>query len=403
MPARVPIQQKRFCFFLFSHAHFTMVPCSRFLLTILFFLAGVTNKKKNQVIMVESLTTAKMAELSVSTTATAPAAPSKENQGKNYVASDREYGGKDDSLTYKSGIPTLRSSAHRVKIKKQCRNHDPKPMDRYGNETKTTWLPSDMLVEDILQYDETEHDLKGAILSLLLNCDPDIVGTFEQQQQQQKGEGEEKVVEESTTIRLEDFRVPIQSTWRKVNGGCCEASQKYLSDQIASNEKFLQVFDKFVLEVALPYFKRRLLQASSSKSVEGDDDDSPITFYYQRPPTLRLQPGPGWAKVKPHNDAEYGHQNGELNFWIPLTDRSLTGVDLWSESSFERDDYHPIPAKVGQAVSFHGSSCRHYVNANSSNNTRVSLDFRVGAQGFFDPYWQMRGTTDDHGRQEVTL
>jgi hypothetical protein len=118
---------------------------------------------------------------------------------------------------------------------------------------------------------------------------------------------------------------------------------------------------------------------------------------------LRLQPGPGWAKVKPHNDAEYGHQNGELNFWIPLTDRTWTGVDLWSETVPQQDDYHPIPTDLGQAISFHGSSCRHYVNANASTHTRVSLDFRVGVQGFFDPYWQMKGTTDDHGRKEVVL
>jgi ectoine hydroxylase-related dioxygenase (phytanoyl-CoA dioxygenase family) len=108
-------------------------------------------------------------------------------------------------------------------------------------------------------------------------------------------------------------------------------------------------------------------------------------------------------QVKPHNDAEYGHQNGELNMWIPLTDRSLTGVDLWSESSFKKDDYHPVPADVGEVVVFHGSSCRHYVNANASKNTRVSLDFRIGVEGFFDPYWQMKGTTDDHGRREATL
>jgi hypothetical protein len=34
---------------------------------------------------------------------------------------------------------------------------------------------------------------------------------------------------------------------------------------------------------------------------------------------------------------------------------------------------------------------------------RVSLDFRVGVEGFFDPQWQMIGTTDDHSRRKVTL
>ena len=146
----------------------------------------------------------------------------------------------------------------------------------------------------------------------------------------------------------------------------------------------------------LPNLKERLLAV-------GAVTDAPVTFYYQCPPTLRLQPGPAWAQVKTHNDAEYGHQNGELNFWLPLTDRTRTGVDLWCESSFNADDYHPIPAQVGDIISFHGSSCRHYVNTNSTESTRVSFDFRVGVQGFFDPTWEMQGTNDDHSRRSVKV
>lgn len=303
---------------------------------------------------------------------------------KKKIASNREYGGDKDSLLYKSGIPTLRSSAHRVKFDVKRRNHDPKPKGQDGKETNTTWLPELLLKEDVFDYDLQQYDLRSAIISLLKSCDESIVGTFEVQ-----GDG--------SPLRLEDFRVPIPSIWRSVNGGCCENAQKYLSDAVASNIEFLSAFERFVEHVALPYFKRRL-EASGAIA-----PNTPTTFYYQHPPTMRLQPGPGWAKVKPHNDAEYGHQNGELNFWIPLTDRILTGVDLWSETTYQSDDYHPIKAKVGQGISFHGSSCRHYVNANATNNTRVSLDFRIGVQGFFDPFWQMKGTTDDHGRREVTL
>ena len=324
--------------------------------------------------------------------------PKKSNEKKK-IASNREYGGEKDGLLYKSGIPTLRSSAHRVKFDVKRRKHDPNPKDRNGKEAKTTWLPNPLLSEDVFDYDLERYNLVGSVRSLLENCDESIVGTFEKSTAE-SGDDESN---STSRTRLEDFRVPVSSIWRSVNGGCCEDAQRYLSDQVASNEAFLELFDKFVEEVALPYFKRRLIAARDG-TIDGNDEcDTPITFYYQRPPTMRLQPGPGWAKVKPHNDAEYGHQNGELNFWIPLTDRSLTGVDLWSETTFKSDDYHPIEAKVGQAISFHGSSCRHFVNANSSTNTRVSLDFRVGAQGFFDPYWQMKGTTDDHGRREVTL
>ena len=54
-------------------------------------------------------------------------------------------------------------------------------------------------------------------------------------------------------------------------------------------------------------------------------------------------------------------------------------------------------------IAFHGSSCRHYINANTTPYTRVSMDFRVGVEGFFDPKWAMVGTSDDHTRREVSL
>ena len=96
----------------------------------------------------------------------------------------------------------------------------------------------------------------------------------------------------------------------------------------------------------------------------------PLTFHVQRPPTLRLQPGPSAFTVRPHRDAEYGHQPGELNFWVPLTDavchtglklsRSQAGLlltrfeprlgqartrtTLWAETEPGAADYQPFEA-----------------------------------------------------------
>lgn len=324
-----------------------------------------------------------MAETSENTPTDWQPKSTQRNATKN-VATEREYGGDKEGLLYRSGIPTLRSSAHRVKFDVKKRKHDPKPKDRYDNETQTTWLPDALLKEDVIEYDLERYDLPKAVIKLLQACDESIVGTFEEHSDRNQ-------------TRLEDFRVPLPSIWRKANGGRCEESQKILSEAVASNSAFLKSFEEFVDEVALPYFKRRLIETGAV------EEEAPVTFYYQHPPTMRLQPGPAWAKVKPHNDAEYGHQNGELNFWVPLTDRDLTQVDLWSETVPQQGDYHRIPAKVGQLISFHGSSRRHFVNANETPNTRVSLDFRIGVQSFFDPFWQMKGTTDDHGRREVTI
>jgi len=281
-----------------------------------------------------------------------------------------------ERLPYKSGIPTLRSSAHRVKSNPKTRKHDPNPKDANGRETKTTWLPQALRVEKVFSYDVQKYNLREALVDVLKQCDETVVGKFRE------------TAEKPT---LENFIVEVGSTWRSVNGGSCEDSQRYLSERVNHNEAFLSRFDSLVQEVVLPELKKRLAETDV------------LTFYYQRPPTLRLQPGPAWSQVKAHDDAQYGHQNGELNFWIPLTDRGLTKVDLHCESEKGIGDYHPIAAALGEIISFHGSSCKHFVNPNESEFTRVSIDFRVGVQGFFDQHWQMRGTTDDHMYRECTF
>ena len=229
--------------------------------------------------MEQSEITAKEGKPSASTTKNKKAAKNE----KKKIASDREYGGDSSDIIYKSGIPTLRASAHRVKFKMKHRKHDPKPVDRDGNETGTTWIPEELQEEQVFSYDRELYDLNGAVINLLRGCDPDIVGSFEKSQTDQNSSELDE-----PTFRLEDFRVPISSVWRSVNGGCCETAQKYLSNKVATNVNFIEVFDKFVMEMVLPYVKARLVACGALES-----DSAPCAFYYQRPPTLRLQPGPG--------------------------------------------------------------------------------------------------------------
>jgi hypothetical protein len=158
----------------------------------------------------------------------------------------------------------------------------------------------------------------------------------------------------------------------------------------------MNLFDSFLQQVILPYYKDRLYKLGLIS-----ERDKPMTFYYQRPPTLRIQPGPSSQSVMLHRDGDYGHQDGELNFWFPLTHRSWTQTELWVESEPDKGDYTPVGLDVGQVAVFHGTSCRHYVPPNKTRFTRVSLDFRVGIQDYFDPNWKMRGTKDDHFRKTI--
>ncbi|CAE7373090.1 unnamed protein product [Symbiodinium sp. CCMP2456] len=162
-------------------------------------------------------------------------------------------------IPYLSGIPTLRSSAHRVKHAPRSRKHDPSPTHGDEKQPGTVFLPRSLLKEEVFAYDSNVYNMHEAVVKLLQQCDADIVGSF-------RCESEHK---------LEDFCVPTDSTWRSVNGGKCEDAQKYLSDQIARNAAFLADFDRLVLEVVLPYMKKRLVAAGVA------DSHVPVKFFYQ--------------------------------------------------------------------------------------------------------------------------
>eukprot|EP00435_Cladocopium_sp_Y103_P005424 s313_g1.t2 len=166
---------------------------------------------------------------------------------------------------------------------------------------------------------------------------------------------------------------------------------------VEASPGFLEVYEQLLLTVLLPWLKE--LCATPEQ----------VQFWYQYPPTLRVQPGRSKEFKRPHRDAEYGHQIGELNCWMPLTE---PGISMrWVESepdrgtleSRRRGDYEPLDISYGQIGIFHGTLCRHHVPENSSEFTRVSMDFRIGLGEYFDPRWQLDGVKHVHGRREIWL
>lgn len=361
------------------------------------------------------------------------------------VATTTSSSSTDLEIVYTTGIPTLRSSAHRVKHNKKGKNKMKKgkqsknaqPSQKNPNQPNSSLkiLPPEIKKERIMTYDPNVIDLRAPILDMLQRVNSQIVGSWsdngESSQQQHQHQHQQPILH-----RLEDFFVPPKTLSRATYGGICEEAQKYLSDFVANAESFLSTFDTFVTEHVLPTFKTELLASSAFRGIQNNKtkdstscseeednnkdenkedyksesdnssscpSDSKITFYYQRPPTLRLQPGPSRSSVKTHRDSEYGHQDGELNYWIPLTDPDLTNCTIWVESTPDQGDYHPMNVTHGQVAVFHGSACRHFVPMNQTIYTRMSLDFRVGVEGFFDGEWMMEGTTDDHFRRKVQV
>ena len=327
--------------------------------------------------------------------------------------------------TYTTGAATLRSSAHRA-VYSKARMGDRGPVTEQGN------LPDAMrnlTLLDVFEID-TESDPRPAIARLLQRADPDI-GAWPstsggQTLPRNSVAHETSSVSEQSYPKLEDFHV-LPASLANAKAGSCVDAQASLAALVASDTApggVLYQFDLLLRNTVLPSLKKRLEACSAGENRK-------IKFYAQCPPTLRLQPGPSTRYVRPHCDAEYGHQDGEINFWMPLTDPQVTQVDLevesvarcgWEGGVFGgtvgesvrkmlgsnsaapvSGNYDRTNAALGQAASFHGSSKKHFVEANASRFTRMSLDFRIGIEGYYDPTWSMAGTKADHDRKVFEL
>ncbi|CAE7568416.1 strG [Symbiodinium natans] len=223
-------------------------------------------------------------------------------------------------------------------------------------------LPAALRVQDTVHFDTREYNLREQITALLASTD---VGRFPNESE-----------------ALEDFEA-VSTIFRSF------PARQRLCEIVTQASDFLAVYERLVLEVLVPWLRNRL---------EGQVEHvGPTNFSYQYPPTLRIQPGRSKEFKRPHRDAEYGHQIGELNFWMPLTDYSMTEATLWVESSPGAEDFQPLAINHGSIAVFHGTLCRHKVPANTSPFTRVSLDFRIGVGDFFDRDWQLNGVKHVHG------
>ena len=99
-------------------------------------------------------------------------------------------------------------------------------------------------------------------------------------------------------------------------------------------------------------------------------------FIFQAEPSLRIHmPGVRPLGV-PHKDADYFHQPGEVNLWVPLT-RCHGSNSLFCESSPGAADYTAFNAGPGDVCRFWGHQCLHFTVRNDTSITRVSLDVRV--------------------------
>jgi len=241
---------------------------------------------------------------------------------------------------------------------------------------------------------------------------------------------------EAATALLEYDDGTLVSTWRpgkedrksmqSRTQSQWEENTKHHHNKVRQCKKLCAIYLEFLETVIAPELARTFY---------GDDHGrKEIKLVYQFPPTVRLfcservegqsstaskkgaeclgakekdeDTSAGLAPYKSlghmHNDAEFGHQHGEVNFWLPLTDTNVENT-FWLESAPARRDWRPALLHPGEVLRFHGTLCRHFTRINSSGKTRVSLDFRCTVPDAFDFKWNLVGSNHRHERREMTV
>jgi len=109
-------------------------------------------------------------------------------------------------------------------------------------------------------------------------------------------------------------------------------------------------------------------------------------FLYQAFPSYRVQVPNQVAVSNWHydNDEEHNHPEWEINFQVAVTDMYGSNC-MWIESVPGLGDFSPLEMKYGEYAIFDGNRCRHGNHQNTTDSSRVSLDFRVLPFGRFDP------------------
>lgn len=124
-------------------------------------------------------------------------------------------------------------------------------------------------------------------------------------------------------------------------------------------------------------FLREVVRPTVYAGLGLHDGSGGCAILYQREPNFRCHlPHTGHLLVHKHCDADYHHQQNEINFWLPVT-RAFGNNTLWSESTPGAEDYHPFELDVGEMKQFWGNQCVHYTVPNDTDHTRITVDFRI--------------------------
>lgn len=130
---------------------------------------------------------------------------------------------------------------------------------------------------------------------------------------------------------------------------------------VAARGEFVGLYEALVLSLLAPH----LQQAMGCDRV-----------LFQSFPCVRVH-RPGEFSIGPHCDAQYQAPDGNINFYLPLTDAIWGTNSLFLESEPGKEDWRPLELRYGDIQRFYGVYCAHFTAENTTSVTRASLDFRL--------------------------
>ena len=107
---------------------------------------------------------------------------------------------------------------------------------------------------------------------------------------------------------------------------------------------------------------------------------------YSAHPTFRVHLAGSPAVSKWHRDVDVTGREDQINAWVPFVD--VEGANsLWIEQDYGTADYAPVSLRYGEMLLFDGGLLSHGSVTNTSDVTRVGMDFRFApkrgiAEGF---------------------
>ncbi|GKY96041.1 hypothetical protein MPSEU_000564400 [Mayamaea pseudoterrestris] len=135
---------------------------------------------------------------------------------------------------------------------------------------------------------------------------------------------------------------------------------------------FHATYDSFVTNFILPLCHSLAI----AKDVLHIYSSDKIYYKYQAFPNIRIV-RPGEKPSRPTCGLADGYSIASLQFHVPLTP-AVGSNALYTESYQGREDWHPLNAKsFGIGYMFDGTQCLHFDLGNTTEQTRVALDFRV--------------------------